>query len=65
MKQALISYKEVHHVSELLCNLYTIGKNSSYLGGIERGIRNPTLKNIEKIAKGLKVPPSELFEFNK
>ena len=32
----------------------------NYLGGIERGERNPTLENIAKIAKSLEVPVSLL-----
>lgn len=34
--------------------------NKNYLGDIENGKRNPTLKVIEKIAKGLGVSISEL-----
>ena len=32
----------------------------NYLGGIERGERNPTLENIFKIARSLEVPASLL-----
>jgi transcriptional regulator with XRE-family HTH domain len=35
----------------------------TYLGGIERGERNPSLKNIEAIAVALNVTLSELFSF--
>jgi transcriptional regulator with XRE-family HTH domain len=35
----------------------------TYLGGIERGERNPALKNIAAIAKALGVSLSELFSF--
>lgn len=34
----------------------------TYLGGIERGERNPSLKNIATIAQVLGVTLSELFE---
>jgi transcriptional regulator with XRE-family HTH domain len=35
----------------------------TYLGGIERGERNPSLKNIAAIAKALDTTLSELFRF--
>ena len=35
----------------------------TYLGGIERGERNPALKNIEAIASALGVSLSDLFHF--
>jgi len=38
-----------------------VGVDRSYMGFIERGEKNPTLKNIEKIANALKVSLSELF----
>jgi transcriptional regulator with XRE-family HTH domain len=39
------------------------GIHRTYLGGIERGERNPSLKNIERIANALKVSIDELFKF--
>lgn len=36
----------------------------TYISGIERGERNPSLENIGKIAKALKVSLKELFSFN-
>lgn len=37
------------------------GMHSTYLGGIERGERNPALVNIGRLATALNVPLSELF----
>lgn len=34
----------------------------TYVGGIERGERNPTLTMIVRLAEALKVPPSKLLE---
>lgn len=33
----------------------------TYIGGIERGERNPTLESVYKVAKGLKIKISDLF----
>jgi len=41
---------------------YKAGLDRTYLGGIERGERNPSLKNISKIADALEVPITELFK---
>ncbi|GAJ24373.1 unnamed protein product, partial [marine sediment metagenome] len=35
----------------------------TYLGGIERGERNPSLRNIAALAKALGVSLSELFRY--
>lgn len=37
------------------------GLDRTYIGGIERGERNPSLKNIVRLAKSLGVSPRELF----
>jgi len=42
---------------------FKAGVHRTYLGGIERGERNPSLKNIAAIAKALRVSMSELFSF--
>ncbi|PJE60812.1 transcriptional regulator [Candidatus Roizmanbacteria bacterium CG10_big_fil_rev_8_21_14_0_10_36_26] len=35
----------------------------TYISGIERGIRNISLKNIAKISKALKIELKNLFDF--
>jgi len=39
------------------------GIDRSYLGKIERGESNIAIKKIVLIAKALKIPPKELFNF--
>lgn len=36
--------------------------NKNYLSDVERGTRNPTLKVVAKIAKGLNITIEELFK---
>ncbi|WP_167073096.1 helix-turn-helix domain-containing protein [Sphingomonas vulcanisoli] len=36
----------------------------TYLGGIERGRRNPTLSVIVRIAEALQVSPSAIFDYD-
>lgn len=38
------------------------GLHRTYYSGVERGVRNVSLVNIEKIAKGLRTRLPELFE---
>jgi len=39
-----------------------LGVHVTYISGIERGLRNMSLKNIEKLAKALKIPIEELIK---
>lgn len=39
------------------------GLHKNYIGMVERGERNPSLKNIEIISKTLKIRISELINF--
>ena len=41
------------------------GLHVTYISGIERGVRNPSLKNIKAVADALEVPTGELFDFEK
>lgn len=40
---------------------FKAGIHRTYLGGIERGKRNPSLKNINAVAQALDITLSELF----
>ncbi len=39
-----------------------LGVHRTYMGGIERGERNLTLKSVERIAVAINVDPLELLE---
>ena len=41
------------------------GLHRTYISGIERGVRNPTVVIIDKIAKALKVPAGQLLDEGK
>ena len=40
---------------------YAVGLNRTYMGDIERGVRNPSLKNLVRISNALGVSLSELI----
>jgi len=42
---------------------FKVGVHRTYLGGIERGERNPSLRNIAAIAVALDITLRELFAF--
>lgn len=39
-----------------------LGVHPTYISGIERGLRNMTLNNIERLAKALEIKPRDLLE---
>lgn len=39
------------------------GLDRTYIGGVERGERNISLLNIQKIAQALNVSPADLLQF--
>ncbi|MDP1722425.1 MAG: helix-turn-helix transcriptional regulator [Candidatus Gottesmanbacteria bacterium] len=39
------------------------GMHFTYIGQIERGLRNPSLVNLHKLAKALHITAGELFPF--
>lgn len=41
------------------------GLHRTYISGIERGVRNPTIEIVKNIALALEVNPSELLEGEK
>jgi transcriptional regulator with XRE-family HTH domain len=41
------------------------GLHRTYISGIERGVRNPTVVILDKIARALKVPPGALLDDTK
>ena len=51
------------HSQERLAEL--AGLHRTYIGGVERGLRNPSLKSLQRIAKGLSVGVVDLFQSTK
>jgi len=41
---------------------FDCGLHRTYVSGVERGLRNPTVTVLEKLAMGLDVSPSKLLE---
>lgn len=41
---------------------FETGMHRTYISGIERGVRNPTITVVEKIARKLEVGPEKLLQ---
>lgn len=41
---------------------FDCGLHRTYISGVERGIRNPTVVVLERIAEALEIPASHLLE---
>lgn len=41
---------------------FDCGLHRTYVSGVERGVRNPTVVVLEKISEALKIPSSRLLE---
>ena len=39
------------------------GIHVTYLSGVERGLRNPSIRNVRRLAQAMEVPTRELFSF--
>jgi len=62
--QNLRAYRRQHGLSqEALANL--LGVHRTYMGGVERGERNLTLRSVERIAERLELDPIELLRDDK
>lgn len=59
--QNLRAYREARGLSqEAFADV--LGVHRTYMGGMERGERNLTLKSMERISERLKVPPLDLLQ---
>lgn len=60
--QRVRELREAKHLSQEDL-AFRAGVHRTYLGGIERGERNPSLRNIAALAKALGVKLPDLFHF--
>jgi transcriptional regulator with XRE-family HTH domain len=58
--RAIRGYRIDRHLSQEEL-AHRSGMHRTYLGGIERGERNPSFTNIRRLANALGVSPSELL----
>ncbi|TML25807.1 MAG: helix-turn-helix transcriptional regulator [Actinobacteria bacterium] len=60
MGRAIRGYRVDRHLSQEEL-AHRSGMHRTYLGGIERGERNPSFTNIRRLANALGVSPSDLL----
>jgi transcriptional regulator with XRE-family HTH domain len=60
-KKVRLYREELGYTQEKLEELTRLDR--SYISGVERGARNPSIKNISKLAKALGVKVSDLTDF--
>jgi transcriptional regulator with XRE-family HTH domain len=41
---------------------FDAGLHRTYVSGVERGVRNPTVTVLERLARGLKIPAARLLD---
>ena len=56
----LRAYREAKGLSQEAF-AHKLGVHRTYMGGVERGERNLTLRSVERIAKQLRIDPLELL----
>jgi len=59
--RSLLAYRKAHGLSEEAL-AEALGVHRTYMGGVERGERNLTLKSVERIADRLGVDPVSLLK---
>ncbi|WP_101757308.1 helix-turn-helix domain-containing protein [Oceanicoccus sp. KOV_DT_Chl] len=68
--EVLVKFGESVRAQRKLCDLnqeqlaHLAELDRTYIGGVERGERNISLRNIARVAKALGVHPRELFNFD-
>ena len=63
-KRVGINLKRLRHDRQLSQEdlAFEAGVHRTYISGVERGIRNPTVLVLEEIAAALKIPTAKLLE---
>lgn len=57
----LRKYRQIRRLSQEDL-AFASGLHRTYISGIERGVRNPTILILEPVARALKIEPKQLLE---